>query len=89
MFRPSESRKLTGLVITLGALLALAVVAVIAVAVFGVGESLFSQIGAVIGTMGAAHQTAQAAADRSANYPNVAPHANTVQGGGSGPVGMG
>lgn len=63
-----ESKKLQGLVITLIALLGLAVIAITAVALFGVGESLFGQLAAVIGTMGAAHQTAQAAADRSPNY---------------------
>lgn len=73
MFPASGSRKLTGLYICLGALLVLAIIATVAVAFFHVGESLFSQLGGMITTMGGAHQTAQAMADRSPNYPNVTP----------------
>jgi hypothetical protein len=72
MFPASGSRKLTGLIICLSALLALAVVATVAVTVFGVGESLFAQIGGYIAALGGAHQTAQTMSDRSPNYPNVA-----------------
>lgn len=65
-----ESRKLRGLIITLGALLVLLIVAIVAVGVFGIGEQLFTALGAYIMGIGTAHQTAQAAADRSPNYPN-------------------
>lgn len=71
-----ESRKLTGLIIVLVALLVLCVIAIVAVALFGIAESLFAQIGGFISAMGAAHQTAQAAADRSPNYPNIIPPAS-------------
>lgn len=80
MFPANESRKLTGLIITLVALLALVVVAVVAVTLFGVGESLFAQIGGFITTLGATHQGAQTMADRSTNYaggPPVSLVANT------------
>ena len=71
------SRKLTGLLICLGALLTLAAIATVAVTVFGVGEALFAQIGGYIAALGGAHQTAQAMADRSPNYPNNQPNQPT------------
>lgn len=71
LYPPSGSRKLTGLYVTVGALLALAVVGSLMWAFFSLPESLFASIGATIGTVGIGHQTAQAAADRSPNYPNV------------------
>ena|SRR3990167_11090676 len=69
----SESRKITGLVLVLLALIALLVIAVVAVSFFGLGESLFTQFGAFITTLGGAHQAGQAMQDRaqaySPNYP--------------------
>lgn len=73
LYPPSGSRKLTGLLVTIGALLVLAIVGSLMWAFFSLPESLFASIGATIGTVGIGHQTAQAAADRSANYPNPAP----------------
>lgn len=71
LYSPSGSRKLTGLVICLTALLVLVALAIAAMWAFDVGWELFGAIGTQITTLGAAHQTAQAAADRSSNYPNV------------------
>lgn len=67
----AESRKLLGLALVLLALLLLATLAVVAVTLFDVGESLFAQIATVMGALGIGHQTAQAAADRSPYYPNA------------------
>lgn len=69
--RVTDSRKLTGLLIVLAALLLMMVIAVIAMWALGVGWELFASIGAQISALGGAHQAAQAAADRSPNYPNV------------------
>src|SRR3990167_198899 len=67
----SESRKITGLVLVLVALIALLVIAVIAVSYFGLGESLFTQFGAFITTLGGAHKAGQAMQDRAQAYsPN-------------------
>lgn len=65
-----ESRKLTGLLITLAALLVLVVVAIVAVGFFGIGETLFTSIGGYIMGLGTAHQGAQMMADRSPNSPD-------------------
>ncbi len=67
------SRKITGLCITLTALLVLLIIAIAAVALFGVAESLFAQVAGFIATIGGAHQAGQALQDRaqaySPNYP--------------------
>lgn len=73
------SKKLTGLVICLVALLLLVVFACVAIAIWGVPSELFISIGGMIMSLGGAHQTAQAAADRSPYYnppptlPNLTP----------------
>mgnify|MGYP001613215460 CR=1 FL=1 len=63
-----DSRKLTGLIITLCALLVLLIVAVVCSALFSVDNSLFQSIGGFITSLGGAHQGAQMMADRSPNY---------------------
>ncbi len=70
-----ESRKVTGLVIVLAALLVLVILAIVAMWLTGVGWELFGAIGTQITTLGAAHQAAQGAQDRaqaySPNYPSL------------------
>lgn len=73
LYPASGSRKLTGLYITLAALLALAVLYVAANAIWGVSDGLFGTIGGFITTIGGGHQAGQAMVDRaqaySPNYP--------------------
>jgi hypothetical protein len=66
-----QSRKLTGLVLTVGALMIVLIVGTIAWAIWGVPTELFVSIGGLITGSGTAHQGAQMMADRSPNYPNV------------------
>lgn len=69
LYSPSGSRKLTGLVIVLGALCLVTIVAVIAIAIWAVDWQVFASAYTSITTIGGAHQGAQAMADRSPNYP--------------------
>lgn len=66
-----QSRKLTGLVIVIGALLFVLVVGAICWAVWGVPTELFISVGGLITGSGTAHQGAQMMADRSPNYSTV------------------
>lgn len=77
MFDPSQSRKLTGLIITLAALLVLTIVATVVIVATGNTTmlTLFGTIGGYVMGVGTAHQGAQMMADRSPNYPG-APVAN-------------
>ena len=84
--RVTDSRKLTGLLIVLAALLLLMLIAVIAMWALGVGWELFAAIGTQITTLGGAHQGAQAMQDRaqaySPNYPSTprTPPPGTLEG---------
>lgn len=71
MFPPGESRKLTGLYVTFGALFAVLILAIVGVAFFHVAEGLFTSFGGYVLGGGTAHQGAQMMADRSPNYPNT------------------
>ena len=73
LYAPSGSRKLTGLIIVLGALVIVTVLAVAAIAIWDVDWQVFASAYTSITTIGGAHQGAQAMADRSANYPTVTP----------------
>ncbi|MBA4180253.1 MAG: hypothetical protein C0506_06640 [Anaerolinea sp.] len=73
LYSPSGSRKLTGLVIVLAALVAITLLAVIAIAIWDVNWQVFASAYTSITTIGGAHQGAQAMADRSAFYSNAAP----------------
>ena len=66
-----QSRKLSGLMLTIIALLTVLLVGTIAWAIWGVPTELFISIGGLITGSGTAHQGAQMMADRSPNYPNV------------------
>jgi len=66
-----DSRKLTGLLLVLAALLLVLLVGAITWALWGVPTELFASIAALITGAGTAHQGAQAAADRSPNYGDV------------------
>ena len=71
--QPFESRKLSGLLIVLLALLVVLVVGVASWVLFGIPETLFASIVSGVTGIGIGHQAAQATADRSPNYPNVPP----------------
>ena len=71
LYPPSGSRKLTGLIVVLGALCAVTVLAVVAIAIWGVDWQVFASAYTAITATGTAHQGAQAAADRSPSYPSV------------------
>ena len=73
LYAPSGSRKLTGLIIVLGALVIVTVLAVAAIAIWDVDWQVFASAYTSITTIGGAHQGAQAMADRSAFYSNAAP----------------
>ena len=73
LYAPSGSRKLTGLIIVLAALVIVTILAVAAIAIWDVDWQVFASAYTSITTIGGAHQGAQAMADRSANYPNVPP----------------
>lgn len=73
LYAPSGSRKLTGLIIVLAALVIVTILAVAAIAIWDVNWQVFASAYTSITTIGGAHQGAQAMADRSANYPNVPP----------------
>ena len=64
----AQSRKLSGLVITLAALIVLAILGTVAIALWGVPTELFASIGGFIAMLGGGHQGAQMMADRSPNY---------------------
>lgn len=72
-----ESRKITGLVITLVALLVVLTVGLLLVWLTGVGESIIVAISTQVSGLGVAHQASQATQDRaqaySPNYPGPAP----------------
>ena len=70
LYPPSGSRKLTGLYVTIGALLFTLLVGAVFWAIWGVPTELFASIGGFILGAGTSHQAAQSMADRSANYPN-------------------
>lgn len=74
LYPASGSKKLTGLIITLVALLVLVLIYIVANAIWGVSDVLFSTIGGFITTMGGGHQAGQAMVDRaqaySPNYPS-------------------
>lgn len=67
------SRKLSGLLLVLGALLIVLVLGIACWALFGIPEQLFTAVVSGITGMGIGHQTAQASADRSEFYPNKPP----------------
>jgi Na+/H+-translocating membrane pyrophosphatase len=65
------SRKLTGLVIGLGALLLLCIVAAVFVVVWGAPWELFGAFGSMVSGLVGMHQGAQASQDRAQAYsPN-------------------
>ena len=70
-FAMPQSRKLSGLVLTVGALMLVLLFGAIFWAIWGVPTELFISIGGLITGSGTAHQGAQMMADRSPNYPNV------------------
>lgn len=65
------SRKLSGLQLCLIALLAILVLAVVSIALFGADWQLFAAFGGQVTGLGGMHQGAQMMADRSPNYPDV------------------
>lgn len=73
LYPPADSRKLTGLYVTIAALIFTLLVGAIFWAIWGVPTELFASIGGFILGAGTSHQGAQAMADRSPNYPNVPP----------------
>jgi len=81
LYDPAESRKLSGLIIGLsigvGSILILAIIAIPSIAIWGLPESLFATLGAlmtsIVTLITGSHQVAQSAADRSSNYPLPAP----------------
>ena len=79
-----ESRKLRGLIYVLITLLVLTIIAVACVVFIPEVQNLFIAIGSYVLGIGTAHQTAQAAADRSPNYvstPSTPPSAQPPVGG--------
>lgn len=64
-----RSRKLLGLVLGLAAVLLLAVIATVAMVVWELGWQLYAALGGIVGQVTSVHIGAQAAADRSPNYP--------------------
>ena len=64
-----RSRKLLGLALGLAAILLLAVVATVAMIVWELGWQLYAALGGIVGQVTSVHLGAQAAADRSPNYP--------------------
>lgn len=73
LYPPQQSRKLTGLYVTIGALLVTLIIGAIFWAIWGVPTELFASIGGFILGAGTSHQAAQSMSDRSPNYPNVPP----------------
>lgn len=73
LYAPSGSRKLTGLIIVLGALVVITIVAVLAIAIWDVDWQVFASAYTSVTTIGGAHQGAQAMADRSAYYQSPTP----------------
>ena len=73
LYPPSGSRKLTGLYVTIGALLFTLLVGAVFWAIWGVPTELFASIGGFILGAGTSHQAAQSMADRSPNYPSGLP----------------
>ena len=73
LYAPSGSRKLTGLIIVLAALVIVTILAVAAIAIWDVNWQVFASAYTSITTIGGAHQGAQAMADRSSSYQSPTP----------------
>ena len=74
MLQIHDSKKITGLVVVLIALIVLMLIAVAAIAFLGVGEGLFEQVAAMMTGTGVAHQAGQSVIDRAQaqnNSPTV------------------